>query len=739
MLVGAAVTTALSAAPASARAEAIVVNDIEYLNSEGRPDDEARTAVQTYLQFFLSRLSYGKPQTVGEYMRDCRLGKRGKEADGACAIPDFAIQLQMIERNGEVQISGAVNQATDARNSVPHAIDPVRVKLRDLTTGLSYVAKDINLHLARVAARAQQAHIVIACFASASDAPVKGSRTKKRHGVTPPISTTAVYAARLPRALEAFMRDQPGITASIVDGSAGECGSVAGLQAIAQKAKADAVLSGRVFPDDRSGLMVLPYMYLAGSSKKVALALITVDRGAETASFLPDGQRASKTDRPADHPAHGGIDSLWYFQVAQKLGAAANALVSPSERGEFLKAIESGNELSYYLRRAKERLASAPPDHEAGEALLELAIAKAPGDAEAYLMLAAALTDRRRYGEAAAKLRSGIEQVSDRRTLYVALADNFVRAGELTAARRVYEQALAATALAEEEAWLGIAKTYFSDRTPDRSVKLAKEYALKAAMSNRSSDAYLLAGQIAEGENNFDEAEKFYKKARELSPRSTEIASRLGRLYERKASDEARKNNHREAIALLTKAIEVSPSVKRHYDRASEHLRLGRDSGDRSTGYGLASADLQAALDIAYRDGAVLAQFPWLMPTLAETLIFEGDFKQAKNVIQSLFLALARDTSIRPATNPRDIRLIAAFLNAAAEMLDSGVADKEFYLLENASLGIQRPRLSWSFGEMQFYLDKDYPHLTSELHSGEREMRVATVKQWIGRLSNQSP
>jgi tetratricopeptide (TPR) repeat protein len=696
-------------------ADSVVLGEIEYLRSDGRTDDEARGAIQGYLQFFLSRLPYGKPQTVSEYIRDCRLGKRSKESDGSCAVPDFLIQLQISERLGEVQLSGAVNRRSGSNNLRAHNLDAVRVKMPDLTAGLSHVARGIAVVLAQDTTRTEQTHVVIACFGSVA-------------------SAVSEYAKRLPRALEAQMREQPGITISVDDGVT-DCSSVEGLQAIAQNAAAEAVISGRVFTDDRSGLMVLPYIYIVGSTRKVALPVVSVPRGADEASFAAD-DKVQNVGPIVDTSTGAGIDSVWHLLVAEKLGAAVNALVGSSNRSEFLKAINDGGELAYYLGRARNHLSSSPPDHAAAEVLLELAISKAPGQSEAYLVLAASLMDQRRYKEAAATLRSGLAQVSDRKGLYLALAETSVRAGDLPGARQIYAEALSANAIAEGEALLGTAKTYFSALAPDRSLQSAMEYALRAAAVSRSSEAFSLAGQIAETENNFAEAEEFYKKARALAPESREITSRLGMLYERKATEEARKPNHQEAIEQLTKAIEISPSVRRYYDRAVEYLQFYSASDDRSPGYRLASVDFQFALDIARRDRAILAQFPWLMPNLAETLIFEGNFEQAKNVTQQLFLALASDAAIRPSSNPREIRLIAAFLNAAAEMLDTGVAEKEFYLLENAALGMERARLSWSFADMLAYLNRDYPRIKSGLAPAERDARVAAVKQWIERLEN---
>ena len=153
-------------------------------------------------------------------------------------------------------------------------------------------------------------------------------------------------------------------------------------------------------------------------------------------------------------------------------------------------------------------------------------------------------------------------------------------------------------------------------------------------------------------------------------------------------------------IEHLSKSIALVPAIRNYYDRAYAYLEYYGQSADRvkrAKGYELASIDYSAAYQIAYGKNAVLAQFPWLAPNLMETLIFEGKFKEAKEIGQALFVALASDTDVRSSTDPNDIRLIATFLNATAEMLDAGSAEKELYLFEN-SIGDQLDA-KWSSSE----------------------------------------
>jgi tetratricopeptide (TPR) repeat protein len=731
---------ALVASVSRAHATSIVLGDIEYTR-EGRIDDEGRSAIEAYLEFFLSRLEYPRPQRIADYVRECRSGLRPKEPDGSCSYPDFYIQLQIAERQGEAQISGAVGRKIEPRNFRTHNLDSLRVKMGELTEGLSRVAKRITTIVGAGAVPIEQIHVVVTCFGSGFEQPNASPLHRRSSAGRAPAATSivAAYAHWLPKVLVSLMRDPPRMMVSTNANAGTECGSLEGLEAIAQTVQADAVLSGRIFTDDKSGLMVLPYLFVTGANKKIALQAIPVPRAADKAAVAQIGQQSSVAAKAAESPKLKDIDPASYLLVASKLGALATALVGSPKRVEFVKAVNNGSEVSFYLERAKEHLSSSPPNYGAADALLELAKSKAPGDPQPYLLLATSLTDRTRYMEAAATLHLGISEVADRKALYVALAENFVRAGELLEARKVYEEALSKSILAEE-ALLGIARTYLAARPPERSPEKATTYAMEAAKQNPSSpDGYALAGQIAESEDNFELAEQYYQDALRISPGSSEITVRLSSLYERLATKALNERSPEAAIRYLTRSIDVSPSVRKYYDRAQAYCDPDRKSDDRAKDYASASADYQAALQIAQREKNVLAQFPWLMPNLVESLIFEGKFSRAKIVARDLFAILASDSTIRPSSNPKEIRLVAAFLNATAEILDSGSADKEIYLLENATLGMERTRLPWSFADMLSFLDNDYPRIKAEITPGEQETRVAAVKRWIDRLGEWSP
>jgi tetratricopeptide (TPR) repeat protein len=688
-----------------AHAASIVLGEIEYTR-DGRVDEAGRSAIEDYVEFFLSRLHNRKPDRMVEYIRTCA----PKESDGSCPLPDFYVELRIDERQGELEISGAVGQKIGPKDLETHNLDISRVKFRDLAGGLSRVLKDVDAIISKSTAPREPAHVVIACFGATSNAPPAFQQHPQAQTRDPAalISDASSYADRLPQMLERLMRDEPRLRVSISKDARADCSLIETLQAVAQTTGAEAVLTGGVFSDDRSGLIVVPQIFITAARKKIALPVISIPSGADVAAS--------------------------YERVAQPLAAVSYALVGSPNRGEFVKAIGDNAELSYYLDRAKAHLSLSPPEYDAADALLELAKSKAPAEQQSYLLLARSLAAQSRYAEASAILRSGIDQVPDGKALHVALADNLSQARDAPQARRVYEAALSANILAEDVALLGIARTYVSGS--GRSLEKAMEYALKAAAQNPSSaDAYFLAGWIAEAQDNFETAESHYQRARELSPRSAQIASRLSNLYERWKNQDLKKGNRKGAIDMLTKSIEILPSAKKYSDRGFLYFEFYAPSGERSKGYQLASADYTRALQLASEKDTVLSQLPWLMPNLVETLIFEGKFKEAKRLADELFAALASDTSVRPSADPKEIRLIAAFLTAVAQMLDAGSAEKELYLFENTALGMNFSRLTWSFDEMSSFLEHDYGNLVPHLNPDDQAMRVGAVKQWIGRMS----
>src|SRR5262245_10513431 len=88
-----------------AHAASIVLGEIEYTR-DGRVDEAGRSAIEDYVEFFLSRLHNRKPDRMVEYIRTCA----PKESDGSCPLPDFYVELRIDERQGELEISGAVGQ-----------------------------------------------------------------------------------------------------------------------------------------------------------------------------------------------------------------------------------------------------------------------------------------------------------------------------------------------------------------------------------------------------------------------------------------------------------------------------------------------------------------------------------------------------------------------------------------------------------------------------------------------------
>ena len=118
---------------------ASVVADVDYTR-DGNPDSGTESAIQASLMFFLSRLPHGKPQTITEYLRSCKPEDIRSFPNEACPRPDFSIQLDVDERQGEVEISGSVTRKVGKSSS----LDLVRVKPRDLPFGLSHAMRSID-------------------------------------------------------------------------------------------------------------------------------------------------------------------------------------------------------------------------------------------------------------------------------------------------------------------------------------------------------------------------------------------------------------------------------------------------------------------------------------------------------------------------------------------------------------------------------------------------------------------
>jgi tetratricopeptide (TPR) repeat protein len=687
-----------------------IVLAVDY-TSEGRPNEDGGNAIETYFEFVLSRIPYGKTQRMVDYNRDCKSGNRVDKSGPPCPLPDFLIQVQIAERQGEFQISGAATQNVEPRHT--RALDVTRGQVRDLSEGLWRVTRNISEIVASAASPTERPHVVIACVGSGSK-QTKSQGARPRPDLQSPASVmpeASEYAERLPNLLKSQMaRDATRIRVSISNDVGAACSSPDGLQRIADIVGAAAVLSGTVYSDDQGGLFLVPYLLISGASKGIELPQMSI-------------------------PARG--DVTYDVTVGKRLATLATALIDLSSYAELVKAIREGAELSYYLDQARKYLSSSPPNYDAADALLELATVKSPAEEQSYLLLASSLSERGRFTAAATTLRSGIRQIPDSKTLFVKLEDIAAREGNLHEALRVHQEALKA-GMPEEGALLAIARTYMSAQPPDRSLKMALDYALKAASKNSSfADAYLLAGQISETNENFESAETYYQKARSVAPDSPEILSRLSSLFGRWANEDSRTARFDLAIEHLSKSIELGPpSIRKYYDRAYAYLEyysLSADRTERAKGYELASTDYSTAYQIARRENAILAQFPWLVPNLMEALIFEGKFNEAKDAGRALFVALASDPNIRSSTDPNDIRVVATLLNATAEMLNAGSAEKELYLFEN-SLGDQSNHLPWPFSKMLSYLKDDYPAIKVNLEPSDRQRRIDAVQQWIAQL-----
>ena len=455
---------------ASVAAATPIVLAVEYTFEE-RSDEDAGNAIEAYLQFLLSRIPNAKAQRLGDYTSDCSSSRRADEGR-ACALPDFLIQIQIAERRGEFQISGAINKNVGTKKIL--ALDVTRGKVFDLSEGLWRVTKNIVSIVTAPIDPAHRQHVVIACFGSAK-------HTK-----------ASEYAQRLPKLLETQMvRAEPRIRVSIKNDAGVECSPLDGLQDIANVVNAAAVLSGTVYPDEQGGLFVVPYLLISGASRLIQLPQLSIPVGG---------------------------NATYDVSIGEKLATFASALIGSSSYADLVRSIGEGAELSYYLDHAKRYLSSSPPDYDAADALLELAVVKSPAEEQAYRLLASSLSERGQFAAANTVLRAGIKQIPNSEALFVAWEDVAAGEGNLQEALHIHQEALKA-GIPEEGALLAIARTYISAQSAERSLKLALEYALRAASINSTFvDAYLLAGQISEAERDFEGAEMYYRRRRALPP-----------------------------------------------------------------------------------------------------------------------------------------------------------------------------------------------------------------------------
>src|SRR5262249_6610461 len=152
----------------------------------------------------------------------------------ACSLPDFLIQLQALESEEELQLSGTVSQKTDDGALKHHTLESIRVKFRDLNDGLSQYTTRIDGILSAASPPAGRAHVVIACFEPMYH-PGKGrKRQLGREGEQPFRSADLTnYTRGLLRTVEVMPNDHALVRFSVRRVSERECTSLAGWRDIA--------------------------------------------------------------------------------------------------------------------------------------------------------------------------------------------------------------------------------------------------------------------------------------------------------------------------------------------------------------------------------------------------------------------------------------------------------------------------------------------------------------------------
>ena len=264
---------------AGAPASTSIVFAVDY-TLDGRANEDGGNAIETYLQFVLSRISYGKPQRMEDYYQDCKSRIRVDDPQRPCPLPDYLIQVQIDERQGEFQISGAASRNVEPKSKWP--LDATHGKVRDLPEGLWRVASSIVRIIPAATLQTGRPHVVIACIGSSPKQTRYEGTGPRLHGQGPAsvMSEASAYAERLPKLLASHMkRDESRIRVSINNRAGADCSSPDGLQNIASIVNATAVLTGTVYPDDKGGLFVVPYLLISAASKGIQLPQLPIPAG----------------------------------------------------------------------------------------------------------------------------------------------------------------------------------------------------------------------------------------------------------------------------------------------------------------------------------------------------------------------------------------------------------------------------------------------------------------------------
>ena len=258
-----------------------------------------------------------------DYNRDCKSRIRVDDPDRPCPLPDLLIQVQIDERQGEFQISGAASRNVEPKSK--WALDATHGKVRDLPEGLWRVTRSIIRIIPAATLSTGRPHVVIACIGSSSK-QTKDERRRAAITWTGPsicdvrgIQVCGALAQVACISYEARRKSNQSF-----DERRADCSSPDGLQNIASIVNAAAVLTGTVYPDDQGGLFVVPYLLISGASKGIQLPQL---------------------------PIPGGSDPN--YDVSEKLATLATALIDSSSYAELVRAIREGAELPYYLDHAK--------------------------------------------------------------------------------------------------------------------------------------------------------------------------------------------------------------------------------------------------------------------------------------------------------------------------------------------------------------------------------------------------
>ena len=223
---------------------------------DGRANEDAGNAIETYLQFVLSRVPYGKPQRMEDYNQDCKSRIRVDDPDRPCPLPDLLIQVQSMSAKVSFKFRGQPAEMSSLRANGHWTRPMVKFVIYQKACGaLRGVSSELFPRPRSRRRRLARCH----CMYWIELQTNKGRRRRAAITWTGP-SICDVRGIQVCGALAqvaCISYEARRIHES--DQRRGRLQLSDGLQNIASIVNAAAVLTGTVYPDDQGGLFVAPY------------------------------------------------------------------------------------------------------------------------------------------------------------------------------------------------------------------------------------------------------------------------------------------------------------------------------------------------------------------------------------------------------------------------------------------------------------------------------------------------